>query len=134
MALRGLFPNDGIVYEMYARRVEGPQPRDGDQVRLEPLISSARDPSNHRIRAPFLLGKGQHGLPSDHDPTVGGVSNKRVAAKSTGVSVAQCHILSERSRTGPVALTELSGRLEVDKGWVSRTVNGLRATAWSRKE
>jgi DNA-binding MarR family transcriptional regulator len=51
---------------------------------------------------------------------------ERAAANSARVSVAQCHVLSELSRSGPIALTELSRRLEVDKGWVSRTVDGLR--------
>lgn len=47
------------------------------------------------------------------------------AASLAGVSVAQCHVLSELHRSEPIALTELSRRLEVDKGWVSRTVDAL---------
>jgi DNA-binding MarR family transcriptional regulator len=58
---------------------------------------------------------------------------ERAAARSAGVSVAQCHILSEISRNGAMALTELSRRLEVDKGWVSRTVDGLQATGLVEK-
>jgi DNA-binding MarR family transcriptional regulator len=56
-----------------------------------------------------------------------GRMQERAAATSVGVSVAQCHVMSELSRCGPIALTELSRRLEVDKGWVSRTVDALRA-------
>jgi DNA-binding MarR family transcriptional regulator len=58
---------------------------------------------------------------------------ERAAANSARVSVAQCHVLSELSRSGPIALTELSRRLEVDKGWVSRTVDALEQTGLAKK-
>jgi DNA-binding MarR family transcriptional regulator len=58
---------------------------------------------------------------------------ERAAATSAGVSVAQCHVMSELSRSGPIALTRLSRRLEVDKGWVSRTVDVLEQRGLIKK-
>jgi DNA-binding MarR family transcriptional regulator len=40
-------------------------------------------------------------------------------------TVAQCHILTELERAGPLPLTQLGRRLGLHKGWVSRAVAAL---------
>lgn len=42
-----------------------------------------------------------------------------------GTTFAQCTVLTELDRSGPVPLAELSRRLDLDKGWISRTVEQL---------
>lgn len=42
-----------------------------------------------------------------------------------GTTVAQCHILTELERAGPLPLTELGRRLGLHKGWISRAVATL---------
>jgi DNA-binding MarR family transcriptional regulator len=40
-------------------------------------------------------------------------------------STARCHVLAELARSGPLRLTELASRLDVDKSWASRTVAAM---------
>ena len=40
-------------------------------------------------------------------------------------TIAQCTLLTELGRSGSIPLIELSRRLDVDKGWISRTVEQL---------
>jgi len=40
-------------------------------------------------------------------------------------TVAQCHVLTELGRRGPLAMTALVRGLGLDKGWISRAVAGL---------
>lgn len=42
-----------------------------------------------------------------------------------GISLAQCHTLLEIEKQGEISVTELAGRLSLDKSTVSRTVDGL---------
>lgn len=42
-----------------------------------------------------------------------------------GTTVTQCSVLTELGRSGPVPLAELSRRLDLDKGWISRAVEQL---------
>ncbi|GAC1648816.1 MAG: hypothetical protein NVS4B12_17460 [Ktedonobacteraceae bacterium] len=42
-----------------------------------------------------------------------------------GTTVAQCTLLTELGRSGSIPLAELSRRLDLDKGWISRTVEQL---------
>lgn len=53
------------------------------------------------------------------------VRAQREQVACCGTTVAQCHILTELDRAGPLPLTVLGGRLGLDKGWVSRAVAGL---------
>ncbi|MFT3915430.1 MAG: MarR family winged helix-turn-helix transcriptional regulator [Anaeromyxobacteraceae bacterium] len=45
---------------------------------------------------------------------------QRDAVACQGVTVAQCHLLTELLRHGPATVTALAARLGVHKGWVSR--------------
>jgi DNA-binding MarR family transcriptional regulator len=40
-------------------------------------------------------------------------------------STARCHVLGELARGGPLRLTDLAARLDVDKSWASRTVAAM---------
>jgi DNA-binding MarR family transcriptional regulator len=42
-----------------------------------------------------------------------------------GISLAQCHTLLEIEKQGEISVTDLAGRLSLDKSTVSRTVDGL---------
>lgn len=42
-----------------------------------------------------------------------------------GITPAQCGILSELGRSGPLTLAEIGRRLGLDKGWISRVVEAL---------
>lgn len=42
-----------------------------------------------------------------------------------GISLAQCHTLLEIEKQGDISVTDLAGRLSLDKSTVSRTVDGL---------
>jgi DNA-binding MarR family transcriptional regulator len=42
-----------------------------------------------------------------------------------GTTAAQCHILTELGRSGPLSITALGRRVGVDKGWISRAVADL---------
>lgn len=53
------------------------------------------------------------------------VRAQREQVACCGTTVAQCHILTELDRAGPLALTELGARLGLHKGWVSRGVASL---------
>jgi DNA-binding MarR family transcriptional regulator len=53
------------------------------------------------------------------------VRAQRQQVACCGTTVAQCHILTELERTGPLALTELGARLGLHKGWISRGVASL---------
>lgn len=46
----------------------------------------------------------------------------------------QCHILTELYRNGPLTLAELVRRLNIDKGWVSRTVECMAQEGLLTKE
>lgn len=50
-----------------------------------------------------------------------------------GATATQCTILTELSRTGPVTLADLVRRLNLDKGWVSRAVEGMTQDGLLRK-
>ncbi len=43
----------------------------------------------------------------------------------SGRTAAQCHVLGELARSGPLPLTELARRVGADKGWTSRAVDAL---------
>lgn len=53
------------------------------------------------------------------------VRAQRKQVACCGTTVAQCHILTELERAGPLQLTELGARLGVHKGWISRGVASL---------
>lgn len=42
-----------------------------------------------------------------------------------GTTAAQCHILTELGRSGPLSITALGRQIGVDKGWISRAVVDL---------
>jgi len=42
-----------------------------------------------------------------------------------GTTTAQCHILTELGRSGQMTMAALVRKLALDKGWISRTVEGL---------
>lgn len=46
----------------------------------------------------------------------------------------QCHILTELDRSGPLTFAELVRRLNIDKGWVSRTVESMTQEGLLAKE
>jgi DNA-binding MarR family transcriptional regulator len=50
-----------------------------------------------------------------------------------GTTSTQCFIISELGRTGPMTLAELGRRLTLDKGWVSRGVDGLVESGLAEK-
>lgn len=52
-------------------------------------------------------------------------AQREEVAACCGTTVAQCHILTELSRAGPVPLTDLGRRLGLHKGWISRAVAAL---------
>jgi DNA-binding MarR family transcriptional regulator len=53
------------------------------------------------------------------------VRAQRERVACCGTTVAQCHILTELDRAGPLPVTELGRRLVLHKGWISRAVAGL---------
>lgn len=53
------------------------------------------------------------------------VRAQREQVACCGTTVAQCHILTELDRAGPLPLTELGARLGLHKGWISRGVASL---------
>lgn len=53
------------------------------------------------------------------------VRAQREQVACCGTTVAQCHILTELERAGPLPLTELGRRLGLHKGWISRAVAAL---------
>lgn len=53
------------------------------------------------------------------------VRAQREQVACCGTTVAQCHILTELDRAGPLGLTELGARLGLHKGWISRGVATL---------
>jgi DNA-binding MarR family transcriptional regulator len=55
------------------------------------------------------------------------VRAQREQVSCCGTTLAQCHILTELGRSGPVPLTGLGRRLGLHKGWVSRAVAALVA-------
>jgi DNA-binding MarR family transcriptional regulator len=52
---------------------------------------------------------------------------QRDSVSCCGTTQAQCHILTELGRGGPLPMAELVRRLSLDKGWISRTVDSLLA-------
>ena len=50
-----------------------------------------------------------------------------------GVTLSQCHVLMELSKTDPVSLNQLANRLAVDKSAASRTVEQLVAKEMVRR-
>jgi DNA-binding MarR family transcriptional regulator len=50
---------------------------------------------------------------------------QRAQAICLGITVAECHVLSELGRAGTLPMSELVKRLGLHKGWVSRTVAAL---------
>ena len=55
------------------------------------------------------------------------VRAQRAQVSCCGTTVAQCHILTELGRAGPLPLTGLGRRLGLHKGWISRAVATLVA-------
>jgi DNA-binding MarR family transcriptional regulator len=53
------------------------------------------------------------------------VRAQREQVSCCGTTVAQCHILTELGRAGPLPLTALGRRLGLHKGWISRGVSTL---------
>lgn len=53
------------------------------------------------------------------------VRAQREQVTCCGTTVAQCHVLTELGRGGPLAMTALVRRLGLDKGWISRAVAAL---------
>lgn len=53
------------------------------------------------------------------------VRAQREQVACCGTTVAQCHILTELERAGPLPLTDLGRRLGLHKGWISRAVATL---------
>jgi len=53
------------------------------------------------------------------------VRAQRERVACCGTTVAQCHVLTELGRRGPLAMTALVRGLGLDKGWISRGVAGL---------
>jgi amino-acid N-acetyltransferase len=54
-------------------------------------------------------------------------SQRRTADCGDTASTVQCHILAELVRTDHITQQELADRLMLDKGWVSRGIDGLAA-------
>lgn len=54
-----------------------------------------------------------------------GQLQRRETACCGGTTPTQCQVLTELGRGGPITLGELAGRLDLDKSWVSRTVESL---------
>lgn len=59
---------------------------------------------------------------------------QRSVADCCGTSATQCHLLVELGRAGPLPLSEIGGRLNLEKSWVSRAVDGLVERGWATKE
>jgi DNA-binding MarR family transcriptional regulator len=55
------------------------------------------------------------------------VRAQREQVSCCGTTLAQCHILTELGRSGPLPLTGLGRRLGLHKGWISRAVAALVA-------
>src|SRR6266496_895839 len=55
------------------------------------------------------------------------VRAQREQVSCCGTTLAQCHILTELGRSGPLPLTGLGRRLGLHKGWISRAVATLVA-------
>ena len=55
------------------------------------------------------------------------VRAQREQVSCCGTTLAQCHILTELARAGPLPLTGLGRRLGLHKGWISRAVATLVA-------
>lgn len=55
------------------------------------------------------------------------VRAQREQVACCGTTLAQCHILTELGRTGPLPLTAIGRRLGLHKGWISRAVATLVA-------
>lgn len=55
------------------------------------------------------------------------VRAQREQVSCCGTTLAQCHILTELGRSGPLTLTGLGRRLGLHKGWISRAVAALVA-------
>lgn len=53
------------------------------------------------------------------------VRAQREQVACCGTTLAQCHILTELGRSGPLPLTDLGRRLGLHKGWISRAVATL---------
>jgi DNA-binding MarR family transcriptional regulator len=53
------------------------------------------------------------------------VRAQRAAVACHGGSETQCTILAELGRASSLSMSELSARLRLDKGWVSRTIDQL---------
>lgn len=53
------------------------------------------------------------------------VRAQREQVACCGTTVAQCQILTELDRSGPMPLTELGRRLGLHKGWISRAVAAM---------
>jgi DNA-binding MarR family transcriptional regulator len=53
------------------------------------------------------------------------VRAQRERVECCDTTVAQCHILTELERAGPLPMVDLGRRLALDKGWISRGVASL---------
>jgi DNA-binding MarR family transcriptional regulator len=62
------------------------------------------------------------------------VRAQRTEAACCGNTTAQCHVLTELSRTQPISQAELVAQLQLEKAWVSRTVEKLAGEGLVRKE
>lgn len=59
---------------------------------------------------------------------------QRVVAECCRTGTTQCQLLVELGRSGPLPLSELGARLNLEKSWVSRAVDGLVERGWATKE
>ena len=59
---------------------------------------------------------------------------QRVVAECCRTGSTQCQLLVELGRTGPLPLSELGARLNLEKSWVSRAVDGLVERGWATRE
>jgi DNA-binding MarR family transcriptional regulator len=50
---------------------------------------------------------------------------QRVVAECCRTTSTQCHLLGELRRAGPLPLSELGTRVQLEKSWVSRTVDAM---------
>ncbi|WP_374511246.1 MarR family winged helix-turn-helix transcriptional regulator [Niveibacterium sp.] len=62
------------------------------------------------------------------------VRAQRNEAACCGNTTAQCHILTELSRSQPISQAELVAQLQLEKAWVSRTVEKLVGEGLVSKE
>lgn len=58
---------------------------------------------------------------------------QRVVADCCGTTATQCHLLIELGRSGALPMVELGQRLNLEKSWVSRAVDGLADGGLVRK-